>query len=127
MKKLIMSMALCAICKIVLGQAPLSKQETRFDFFELAIGGDALVINNQAFNNWTQKYYHNRQPNNLAGMASFYFVGKDYDGGIQLITGNELYQTVVFYLGRRVTPRLSPVTSFINIGLGSFIDDVYKY
>jgi hypothetical protein len=127
MKRLIILMALFAVCRNVFSQAPLTKQEAQYNFFEFSLGADVPFINNQAFNNWTETNYHNRQHDALAGNIDLYFIGKNYDFGVQGNTGNELYQTITLYLGHRITPLNSPISSYLNIGFGGFQDDVYNY
>jgi hypothetical protein len=127
MKKLIFLLALFAVCKSASAQTILSTQDTRYNFFEFSIGAGVPFINNKDFDNWTETNYHNRQYNNVEETVNFYYVGKNIDIGVQGTTSSEIYQTVSIYLGRRVTSVNSPITSFINLGFGGFVDDIYDY
>ena len=126
MKKLIILFVCFAVCKIASGQV-LSQQVTRFDFFEFSMGIGAPVIDNKSFDNWSETNYHSKIQHAVEGPISFYFIGKDYDGGFQAIYSSTIYETLTLYLGRRVTSPNSSITSFLNIGIGGFADDIYNY
>lgn len=127
MKKLIILFALFAVCKGASAQI-IARQDTRFNFFEFSLGVGVPFINNTAFDNWSETYYHSKRPHNIEATGDFWYVGKKYDGGIQFLSNDgDIYQTFTFYFGRRLTADRSPITSFLNIGFGGFMDNIYDY
>ena len=126
MKKLIIFLVPFTMCKNTFGQA-LSEQDTRFNFIEIGIGSGVPVIKNKAFDNWSETNYHSKISHYLEFMGDYFYVAKKYDGGLQFTGSSDIYGTVAFYLGRRITSATSRISSFINIGAGEFIDQVYKY
>jgi len=127
MKKLIVLFVLFAAGKSASAQI-LDQQDTRFNFFEFSLGVGVPFMSNTAFDNWSEMNYHSKRTHYIEGSGDFYFVGKNYDGGFQFISSNgDIYQTITFYLGRRITSTKSPITSFINIGIGGYMDDIYDY
>ncbi len=126
MKRLVVFFVLFAVCKSTLGQV-LSDQDTRFNFLEVGFGGGIPVINNRAFDNWSETNYHSKLSHAVEVMGDYFYVAKKYDGGLQLTGAGDIYVTLAFYFGRRITSANSHLTSFLNIGAGEFINQVYNY
>jgi hypothetical protein len=123
MKKLILITLFFALAKI--SYAQITRDQAKFNFLEFSLGGGIPVIDNKAFDNWTETNYHRKLSNHSEGTISMYFVGSNYDAGFEGVGSSEDYTTITFYLGRRLTPAKSPISSFLNIGIGFFANDVY--
>jgi hypothetical protein len=126
MKRLIIFIGLFAACNYTFGQA-LSEQESRFNFFEIGFGGGVPVINNKDFDNWSETNYHSKITHTLEAMGDYFYVARKYDGGFQATGGSDIYGALALYFGRRITSANSPVSSFLNLGVGEFINQVYNY
>jgi hypothetical protein len=61
----------------------------------------------------------------VEGSVDMGFALKNYDFGLQAIGGGGNYQVASAYLGRRLTSLRSPITSYLNVGIGGFSDQIY--
>src|ERR1700743_3613285 len=125
MKKIILLLALFAVCNSAFSQ-PLTVQESRFNFFEVSGGVGVPFVNNNTFDNWSEANYHRRIYNTVEENVSFNVVFHKYDFSVEGITASGDYNMFAVYIGHRLTTDHSPITSFLNIGYGGFDNEIYS-
>lgn len=118
MKKIILSLFLLIIpqnccCQVNAAgnQAPL---------FIFSLGVDKLLINNPAFDAWTESNYNRKigySPNVALDLG---VVLKSHDVGMHIIAGSPA-ETVSIYGGERLTSLNSKVSSFLELQFGGFV------
>jgi hypothetical protein len=122
MKKLIVLLLFLAAVK----SASAQYTPANYDYVYLALGGGIPIINNKDFDNWSETNYHRKIYNDVEGSVDMGFVLKNYYAGFQVIGSGGDYQIANFTLGRRVTSLNSPITSYLNVGIGGFSDQIYS-
>jgi len=124
MKKLIILVPFLILFKSTFAQ--LTEQETKYDFFTLAVGGGKTFVANTAFDAWTEQNYQRKIYNNGEVYADFGAALKniDFGGGAQWASGD--FAMINFYVGHRITPLKSPITSYLNFSWFGYIDDIYS-
>ena len=118
MKKIILLLFLLIVFKDSFCQVNAAGDQA--PLFMLSLGADKMLINNPAFDTWTESNYNRKIGYSLNAAVDLSVVFKSYDVGMHIITGSPA-ETVSIYGGKRLTPLNSKVSSFIELQFGEFV------
>ncbi|SDD74632.1 hypothetical protein SAMN05216464_102445 [Mucilaginibacter pineti] len=115
MKKILLLLLFFVTAKSSYAQFDQNPRDTYFTF---SLGAGIPVVDNSAFDRWTQLNYNKKYNNNVSGNADIGVVYKKFNAGIRVAAGSGDFVTYSFYAGRKLTADQSPLVSFLNFEVG---------
>lgn len=107
--------------------AQFDNRVSQHDFVALSVGAGVPFMNNDKFDQWMQRNYGRHYDNLVDGYGALTLVFNRFDAGLQVGLSSKDFAAGDIYFGTRITPYRSPITSFLNLGLGfnNFDDDTF--
>jgi hypothetical protein len=87
-------------------------------YFTFSVGGGIPIIDNRAFDNWTQINYNKKYTNRASINIDLGAVYKNYDAGLYFTGSSPDFRTFTVYAGRKLTSAKSSIISFLNFEIG---------